>query len=98
MDLGLHNETLPTQRSPGLCCGISTDTFTFKVAITDQPYTRRGVLSVINSIFDPLGLAVPVTIQGRLLLRELSSIGQDWDSFLKRKGENGKRGKCHSRS
>lgn len=81
-DLGLDDETLPAQRSLGLCWDISTDMFTFKVAVTDKPYTRRGVLSVVNSIFDPLGLAAPVTIRGRLLLRELSSGVQDWDTPL----------------
>lgn len=81
-DLGLDDETLPAQRSLGLCWDISTDMFTFKVAVADKPYTRRGVLSVINSIFDPLGLAASVTIRGRLLLRELSSGVQDWDTPL----------------
>lgn len=81
-DLGLDDETLPVQRSLGLCWDISTDTFTFKVAVTDKPYTRRGVLSVVNSIFDPLGFAAPVTVRGRLLLRELSSGVQDWDAPL----------------
>lgn len=81
-DLSLDNDTLPTQRSLGLCWDINTDSFTFKVAVNDRPYTRRGVLSVINSIFDPLGLAAPVTIKGRLLLRELASGVQDWDTPL----------------
>ncbi len=81
-DVGLDEETLPAQRSLGLCWDISTDTFTFKVAVTDKPYTRRGVLSVVNSIFDPLGFAAPVKIRGRLLLRELSNEVQDWDAPL----------------
>ena len=81
-DLGLDDETLPAQRSLGLCWDVNTDMFTFKVAVTDKPYTRRGVLSIVNSVFDPLGLAAPVTIRGRLLLRELSSGVQDWDTPL----------------
>lgn len=62
--------------------------FTFKVDVADKPYTCRGVLSVVNSIFDQglgrqaLGLAVPVTIKGKLMLRELSNGVQDWDSLL----------------
>lgn len=78
-DLGLDNESLPAQRSLGLGWDISSDTFTFKVAVANKPYTRRGVLSVVNSIYDPLGLAAPVTIRGRLLLRELCRGVQDWD-------------------
>lgn len=81
-DLGLDDETLPTQRSLGLCWDINADMFTFKVDVADKPYTRHGVLSVVNSIFDPLGLAAPVTIKGKLLLRELSNGVQDWDAPL----------------
>ena len=42
----------------------------------DKPFTRRGVLSTINSIYDPLGLAVPVLLEGRLLLQKLIIIGK----------------------
>ncbi|KAK0137151.1 hypothetical protein N1851_026658 [Merluccius polli] len=72
-DLGLDKEELPVQRSLGLCWNIDSDTFTFKVAVNDKPFTRRGVLSTVNSLFDPLGFVAPVTIKGRALLRELSS-------------------------
>ena len=41
-----------------------------------KPFTRRGVLSTINSIYDPLGLAVPVLLEGRLLLQKLIIIGK----------------------
>ncbi|XP_035995613.1 uncharacterized protein LOC110368714 isoform X1 [Fundulus heteroclitus] len=81
-DLSLGDDPLPDQRSLGMCWDINTDSFTFKVAVNDKPYTRRGVLSVINSIFDPLGLASPVTIKGRLLLRELSNGVENWDAPL----------------
>jgi hypothetical protein len=81
-DLGLDDETLPVQRSLDSCWDINTDMFTFKVAVTDKPYTRRGVPSIVNSVFDPLGLAAPVTIRGRLLLQELSRGVQDWDAPL----------------
>lgn len=65
-----------------MCWNIDTDTFTFKVAVKDKRYTCRGVLSVINSIFDSLGLASPVTIKGSLLLHELSNGVENWDAPL----------------
>ena len=42
----------------------------------DKPFTRGAVLSTINSIYDPLGLAVPVLLEGRLLLQKLIIIGK----------------------
>lgn len=87
-DLCLDSETLPTQRSLGLCWDINSDTFTFKVTVADKPYTRQGVLSIINSVFDPLGLAAPVTVRGRLLLRELATGVQDWDAPLPKEKES----------
>lgn len=68
-DLDLTGETPVTQRSLGLLWEISTDTFTFLVSTETKPFTRRGDLSTVNSIFDPLGLLAPVTIQARSLLR-----------------------------
>lgn len=37
---------------------------------------------MVNSLYDPLGFLAPVTIRGRLLLRELSKQAEDWDSPL----------------
>lgn len=52
-DLGLDDEILPTQRSLGLCWDIRSDTFTFKVAVTDKPYTRCGMLSIVIASSTP---------------------------------------------
>lgn len=81
-DLDLSGEETQSQRSLGLIWETMTDTFTFSVATTNKPFTRRGVLSSVNSVFDPLGLLAPVTIQGRALLRELTSENSDWDTPL----------------
>lgn len=81
-DLDLGGEETQSQRSLGLIWETITDTFTFSVATTDKPFTRRGVLSSVNSVFDPMGLLAPVTIQGRALLRELTSENSDWDTPL----------------
>lgn len=78
----LSGETSPTQRSLGLLWEIKNDTFTYSASTINKPFTRRGVLSTVNSIFDPLGLLAPVTIQGRALLRELNSELSDWDTSL----------------
>ena len=58
-DLDLRQDNLPAQHSFGVFWDQQTDAFTYKVSIPDKPLTRRGVLSVVNSVYDPLGLAAP---------------------------------------
>lgn len=81
-DLDLSEDEIPVQRSLGVSWNVSSDTFTFQVPQNQKPFTCSGVLSAINSLFDPLGFLAPVTIKGRLLLSELSSSGLEWDSPL----------------
>lgn len=73
-DLDLSTDELPVQRSLGVSWNITTDTFTFQVPQSRKPFTCCGVLSVVNSLFDPLGFLAPVTIKGRLFLRELTNL------------------------
>ncbi|XP_062703599.1 uncharacterized protein LOC134286050 [Aedes albopictus] len=44
--------------------------------------TKREVLSVVMSIFDPLGFATPMTIGGRILLQQIWRSGIGWDDQL----------------
>ena len=83
-DLDLASDDLPMQRSLGLSWNITSDTIKFQISSESKPYTRRGVLSTINSIFDPIGFAAPVVIRGKLLLREMLSSSKtfDWDDPL----------------
>ena len=41
--------------------------------------TKREILSQISKVFDPLGLATPVTTKGKLLMRELWCQKLNWD-------------------
>ena len=87
--LDLCCDSLPTQRSLGIHWDLDRDAFTFQVVILGKPYTRRGVLSTINSVYDPLALAAPVILKGNLLLRQLVIMGKKgtnnplgWDDAL----------------
>ncbi|KAI4824169.1 hypothetical protein KUCAC02_012705 [Chaenocephalus aceratus] len=77
LDLGA--DFPPMLRSLGISWDVTTDEFTFQVSMAEKPYTRRGVLSTINSLYDPLGFAAPVSIKGRALLRELTTEACEWD-------------------
>ena len=73
---------LPSHYSLGLCWDIDRDAFIFKIPPGEKPSTRRGILSTINSLFDPLGFLAPVTIQGTILLRDITVDTKDWDQPL----------------
>ncbi|XP_069129305.1 uncharacterized protein [Argopecten irradians] len=83
-DLDLAADALPMQRSLGLLWDKETDMFTCSINHVEKAYTRRGLLSTINSIYDPLGFAHPFTICGKLLLREMMSVttSNEWDDPL----------------
>lgn len=70
----------PLQRTLGVSWDIKTDSFTFCVDDQEKQNTRRGVLSTVNSLYDPMGFLAPVTIQGKLLLRDVVSTTTDWDA------------------
>ena len=75
-DLDLRHDSLPAQRSLGVFWDLETDAFTFKVSLPEKPFTRRGVLSIVNSVYDPLGFAVPVMLEGRKILQQLVHMGE----------------------
>lgn len=84
-DLDLSKDDLPTQRSLGLNWDLHSDSFFFEISNDDKPFTRRGVLSTINRIFDPLGFLAPIIIQGKSLMRNLIQKTVDWDEPLPEK-------------
>ncbi|VDI72544.1 Hypothetical predicted protein [Mytilus galloprovincialis] len=81
-DLDLECDSKPLQRSLGLSWDVNTDNFLFQLSSENKPITRRGILSTINSLYDPLGFLAPVIIQGKLLLRKIVSETVDWDQPL----------------
>ena len=52
------------------------------MAEKSKPYKRRGVLSTVNSLYDPLGFLAPVSIQGNVLLRDMVQGTKYWDKPL----------------
>ncbi|KAK0140803.1 hypothetical protein N1851_022206 [Merluccius polli] len=82
VDLELNVDPLPLQCSLGLTWNLQSHTFTFRVSREKKPFTRRGILSTVNGLFDPLGYVAPVIIQGKALVRELSAEQAEWDAPL----------------
>ena len=53
----------------GVAWSVRDDEFVVRVDIIKKPFTKRSILSVINSIFDPVGMVSPVVLKGRLIQR-----------------------------
>ncbi|XP_052810470.1 uncharacterized protein LOC128238519 [Mya arenaria] len=75
-------DSLPTQRSLGLVWDLNHDCFLFPSQVQDKPLSKRGILSTINSIFDPIGFLAPFILEGRLILRDVVSSDVGWDEPL----------------
>ncbi|KAK3090823.1 hypothetical protein FSP39_014942 [Pinctada imbricata] len=80
--LDLCSDDLPVQQSLGLAWDLNTDCLIFNISIPDKPFTKRGELSTVNSLFDPLGFISPIIIHGRILMRDLCQEVNDWDQPL----------------
>ena len=52
-------------------CGMKKLTLGLKIAIKEKPLTRRGMLSTLSSIYDPLGLCAPFLLKGKQIIQTL---------------------------
>jgi hypothetical protein len=77
IDLNIDN--LPIERTLGVQWCIESDSFRFRIQVNDKPLTRRGILSTVSSIFDPLGLVAPFILTGKRILQDLCKEEKDWD-------------------
>ncbi|XP_033727676.1 uncharacterized protein LOC117317008 [Pecten maximus] len=81
-DISCQTENPPLQRSLGIFWNISRDTFTCKVSPEKKPFTKRGLLSTVGSLYDPLGLLAPITIKGKMFFRSVINLQCGWDDPL----------------
>ena len=72
----------PIERALGVQWCISSDTFEFSIAIKDRPATRRGILSVVSLVYDPLGFVAPFILPAKILLQDLCKKKLDWDEKI----------------
>ena len=61
---------------------VATDEFTFEHHIKNLPATRRGILSTISGIYDPLGFISPFILIGKSILQGMCKTGVGWDDPL----------------
>ena len=87
--INLELDQLPTQSALGLKWDIEDDKFVWEVsgklmsATSKVPLTKRGMVSVVYSLFDPLGFIAPYIMKAKLLLQTLNRKGIGWDEPVK---------------
>ena len=77
--LDLDLDQLPLERALGVYWDAQSDTFKFKASQSGKPPTKRGVLSIVSSLFDPLGFLSPFVFSAKILLQELWRDKLPWD-------------------
>ncbi|PIK33033.1 hypothetical protein BSL78_30155 [Apostichopus japonicus] len=81
-DLDLAFDNLPMERALGIHWCVESDEFQFRIVLKNQTLTRRGILSTVASIYDPLGLLAPYVLKGKQILQQMCREGADWDEAL----------------
>ena len=76
LDLNLEESM---ERALGISWNLAADYPCFKIALKEQPWSRRGILSTVASLYDPLGFVAPVVLQGKKILQEMCRRGLGWD-------------------
>lgn len=77
-------DKLPTERALGMLWDISSDNFKYDIQLKDTPKTKRGLLSTLSTVYDPLGWVSPFILRAKLLFQQLCKLKKTWDEPLPR--------------
>ena len=72
----------PKEKTLGVMWDLEADTLSTREPMNSFPMTRRGVLSTVASIYDPLGMISPLFFRGKAINQELCIRNIDWDSMI----------------
>ena len=73
---------LPVERALGVKFNVDKDSFVFRVSplkVGEKVKTRRQVLSLVASTYDPVGLLSPIILEGKKCLQRYCSSKYGWD-------------------
>nr|CAH8842548.1 unnamed protein product [Trichobilharzia regenti] len=66
----------------GLCWCVKSDCFKFEVNLPVRPITKRGILSCIASLYDPLGYVAPLLLPPKRVMQHLCRSEFGWDEHV----------------
>ena len=75
LDLRSHN----FQRALGILWDVDNDCLKFKLTLPTRPPNRRGILSTVASLYDPLGFVAPLLLPAGKLLQDQCHHDDGWD-------------------
>jgi hypothetical protein len=67
------------ERALGVQWNVGLDQFGFKIKMKGKLSTRRGVLSLVSSVYDPLGFAALFVLVAKMLMQELCRKNLSWN-------------------
>jgi hypothetical protein len=70
------------QRTLGVNWDVVDDEVMFKVTIKEKQPTRRGLLSIVSSVYDPPGFTAPFILPAKILMQELCRRKLIWDDLV----------------
>jgi hypothetical protein len=76
LDVGM---TLPVERALGLYWSTEEDRFSIQIKHKDPVCNRRNLLSLMNSVFDPLRIVVPYVLVAKLIFQSKFKLGKGLD-------------------
>ena len=80
--LDLQLDELPYERALGMFWNVEKDTFEFKLNIQKKEQTKRGILSSVFSVYDPLGLVAPIILVAKRIFQMTCNLNLGWDDPL----------------
>ena len=78
-DQDLSSAEIPQERALGIIWQIEEDTLGFQLQLPKKPLTRRGLLNILSSAYDPMGIAGPFLLEKRSIIQELCKNNSNWD-------------------
>ena len=81
-EINLSVNDIPIERALGMLWNSETDTFHLKYTLKSVLTTKRDILSLISSVFDPLGFITPALIEPKWIIQQLWKRKIDWDELL----------------
>ena len=79
--LMLRNVQMQSRRQLRLRLSLNLS-MQFCLTLKERPLTRRGILSTLNSVYDPLGFLAPVVLLGKQILQGMCRKNADWATPL----------------